>query len=103
MRTALSLPNVPLVAAALLLTAGGCDIEPDCRGETLPAGVEVEVVPTNVLSDEGCDGLGATLDDEPISYTTGDPIDVGAQHGGAQNNCLAETFVPPDVQELYGG
>jgi hypothetical protein len=88
---------VLLVAAALLLTTGGCDIEPRCPGETMPAAVEVEVLPTNVVSDEGCNGLGASLDGEPIIYTTGKAANRGEPH-----NCPVETLATPDVQELYG-
>lgn len=97
MRPELNLPSVLLVAAALLLTTGGCDIEPRCPGETMPAGVEVEVVLTNVVSDEGCNGLGASLDDEPLRYTTDEPINVGAH-----DNCPTETLAAPGVEELYG-
>jgi hypothetical protein len=42
-------------------------------------GVVVEVSPTKVVSDVGCDGLGAKLDDEPIRYSTDEPIKVGTQ------------------------
>jgi hypothetical protein len=93
----LNLPSVLLVAAALLLTTGGCDIEPRCPDEALPAGVEVEVLPTNVVSDEGCDGLGASVDDEPLRYTTDDPIMFGTHE-----KCPTETLAAPDVEELYG-
>jgi hypothetical protein len=97
MRTALSLPCVPLVAATLLLTAGGCHTEEDCPGEKLPAGVDVQVLPTKMVSEVGCNGLGAALGDDPIGYTTDDPIKVGAH-----DDCPTETLAPPDVQELYG-
>jgi hypothetical protein len=85
------------VAAAVLLTAGACHTEEDCRSEVMPAGIELEVVPTRVVTDSGCEGLGASLDDEPRTYTTGEPVDVGAH-----NKCLADSFVAPEVSELYG-
>jgi hypothetical protein len=97
MRTALSLPCAPLVAATLLLAAGGCHTEENCPGETLPAGVKVQVLPTKMVSEVGCDGLGASLDDEPIGYTTDDPIEVGTH-----DDCPTEALTAPDVQELYG-
>lgn len=87
---------IPLVAATLCAT-GGCHNEPDCGGQTLPAGVELEIALTRVSSNEGCDGLGATLDDEPVRYATGEPVNVGAH-----NKCLAETLEPPSDGELYG-
>lgn len=97
MRTVLTLPSLLLVGAALLLTTGACDIEPRCPGETMPAGVEVEVLLTNVVSDAGCNGLGASLDEEPLRYTTDDPINVYTQ-----DSCPTETLAAPDAEELYG-
>ena len=96
MRPALKRIVVPLVAATALV-AGGCHNEPDCGGQTLPAGVELEIALTQVSSNEGCDGFGATLDDEPVRYATSEPINVGAH-----NKCLSETLEPPSGGELYG-
>ena len=88
---------IVLLAAATPLAAGGCHNEADCGGQTLPAGVELEIALTQVSSNEGCDGFGATLDDEPVRYATSEPVDVGAH-----NKCLSETLEPPSGGELYG-
>lgn len=49
------------------------------------------------MSDQGCMGLGATVSDPPMIFSIGEPVDVGAH-----NECLIETLVPGDMEELYG-
>lgn len=85
---------VLLIATAL--AAVGCHNEEDCGGQVLPAGVELEMTLTSTVSDEGCDGLGASLGDV-VRYVTDEPVDVGAH-----NKCLSETLEPPGAGELYG-
>lgn len=82
---------------ALVVAAAACHNDEDCVNDVAPAGVKLEVVPETVVSNEGCDGVGATLDDSPLTYTTGEPV-----NAGARNKCLVETLLNPDAKELYG-
>ena len=88
--------TVAVFLFACTLATLGCHNEEDCGGQVLPKGVELEVTLTGAVSEEGCDGLGASLGSE-LRHVIGDPVDVGAH-----NKCVTETFEPPAAGELYG-
>ncbi|MDF3065234.1 MAG: hypothetical protein K0R38_835 [Polyangiaceae bacterium] len=87
--------NAVLILASLIVV--GCHLDKDCDNDVASAGVQLEVRPQQAVTNEGCDGVGATVDDAPITYTTGEPV-----NAAPRAKCLVPTLVAPDRDELYG-